>query len=210
MLEVVSSQPVSSRSPPHNLEAERAVLGGVLIKPSVFDEVAMALQIDDFFLPAHREIFEAMLTIDKRRHPLDLVALADELRVRGMIARLEGGEAYLLALYNNVPTAENVNHYARLVKEKATLRRLISACAEIQSRAYGDFGQFEEFLDEAETQVFKVAQQNRRETYSAAPDIMEEVLHNIEVRAAERKAVTGVPTGFTKLDALTVRQKRRK
>jgi len=203
MLEVVSSQPVSSRSPPHNLEAERAVLGGVLIKPSVFDEVAMALQIDDFFLPAHREVFEAMLAIDKRRQPLDLVALADELRVRGMIARLEGGEAYLLALYNNVPTAENVNHYARLVKEKATLRRLIAACAEIQSRAYGDFGQFEEFLDEAETQVFKVAQQNRRETYSAAPDIMEEVLHNIEVRAAERKAVTGVPTGFTKLDELT-------
>src|SRR4029077_8377832 len=76
-------------------------------------------------------------------------------------------------------------------------------CAEIQSSAYGDFGEFEEFLDEAETKVFKVAQQNRRETYSAASDMMEEVLHNIEVRAAERKAVTGVPTGFTKLDEYT-------
>jgi len=203
MLEVVPSQPVSSRLPPHNLEAERSVLGGVLIKPSAFDEVATALQVDDFFLPVHREIFDAMLAIDKRRQPLDVIAVADELRVRGMIARLEGGEAYLLALSNSVPTAENVNHYARLVKEKATLRRLIAACAEIQSRAYGDFGQFEEFMDEAETQVFKVAQQNRRETYSAAPEIVEEVLHNIEVRAAERKAVTGVPTGFTKLDELT-------
>ena len=72
MLEVVSSQPSSSRQPPHNLEAEKSVLGGVLIKPAAFDEVATGLQIDDFFLPAHREIFEAMLAIDKRRQPLEI------------------------------------------------------------------------------------------------------------------------------------------
>src|ERR1044071_2977999 len=113
------------RAPPHNLEAERSVLGGVLIKPSAFDEVATSLQIDDFFLPAHREIFEAMLAIDKRQQPLDVIAVADELRGRGMIARLDGGESYLLTLSNSAPTAENVVHYARLVKEKATLRRLI-------------------------------------------------------------------------------------
>jgi replicative DNA helicase len=203
MLDVVSSQAAPGRTPPHNLEAERSVLGGVFIKPSAFDEVATSLQVDDFFLPAHREIFEAMLAIDKRQQPLDVVAVADELRVRGMIARLDGGEVYLLTLSNSVPTAENIVHYVRLVREKATLRRLIAACAEIQSRAAGDFGDFEEFLDEAETQVFKVAQQNRRETYSSTGDLMEEVLHNLEVRTAERKAVTGVPTGFTKLDELT-------
>ena len=89
------------------------------------------------------------------------------------------------------------------MREKATLRRLIAACAEVQSTAYGDFGEFETFLDEAETKVFKVAQQNRRETYSATGDLMEEVLHNLEVRTSERKSVTGVPTGFTKLDELT-------
>ena len=203
MLDTVSSQVTPGRQPPHNLEAERSVLGGLLIKPSAFDEIATTLQVDDFFLPAHREVFDAMLAIDRRQHPIDVIAVADELRVRGMVARLEGGEAYLLTLSGSIPTAENIGHYARLVKEKATLRRLIAACAEIQSRAYGDFGSFEEFLDEAETQVFRVAQQNRRESYSAVPDIMEEVLHNIEVRAAERKAVTGVPTGFTKLDEIT-------
>jgi len=179
MLDVVSSQATPGRVPPHNLEAERSVLGGVFIKPAAFDEVATTLQVDDFFLPAHREIFEAMLAIDKRRQPLDVIAVADELRTRGMIARLDGGEMYLLTLSNSVPTAENVGHYARLVKEKATLRRLIAACAEIQSRAYGDFGEFEAFLDEAETQVFKVAQQNRRESYAAVGELMEEVLHNI-------------------------------
>src|SRR3954469_173441 len=205
MLELASSNssPVVVRPPPHSLDAEKSVLGAVFIKPAAFDEIATALQVDDFFLPAHREIFDAMLAIDKRRQPLDVIAVADELKVRGMLPRLEGGEGYLLALANAVPTAENVAHYGRLVKEKATLRRLIAACAEVQSRAYGDFGEFESFLDEAETQIFKVAQQNRRETYSAIGDLMEEVLHNIEVRASERKAVTGVPTGFTKLDEYT-------
>jgi replicative DNA helicase len=204
MLEVVSSNPASSaRTPPHNLEAEKSVLGAIFIKPTAFDEVATNLEVDDFFLPVHREIYESMLAIDKRRQALDIIAVADELKTRGMLARLEGGESYLLTLANAVPTAENVLHYARLVREKSTLRRLIAACAEVQSTAYGDFGEFETFLDEAETKVFKVAQQNRRETYAATGELMEEVLHNLEVRTAERKAVTGVPTGFTKLDEYT-------
>ena len=86
--------------------------------------------------------------------------------MRGALPRLEGGESYLVALANAVPTAENIEHYVRLVKEKATLRRLIAACAEVQSRAYGEFGNYEEFLDEAENAIFKVAQQTRKESYS--------------------------------------------
>jgi len=204
MLEVVSSNSTAaSRTPPHNIEAEKSVLGAVFIKPAAFDEVATNLAVDDFFLPAHREIFEAMVTIDKRRQAIDVIAVADELKTHGMLARLDGGQSYLNELANGVPTAENVLHYARLVREKATLRRLIAACAEVQSSAYGDFGEFESFLDEAETKIFKVAQQNRRETYSATGELMEEVLHNLEVRTAERRAVTGVPTGFTKLDEYT-------
>jgi len=203
VLEVVSSNPSAARTPPHNLEAEKSVLGSVFIKPSAFDEVATSLATDDFFLPAHREIFDAMVAIDKRRQALDVIAVADELKVHGMLARLDGGQSYLNDLANAVPTAENVLHYARMVREKSTLRRLIATCAEVQSTAYGDFGEFESFLDEAETKIFKVAQQNRRETYSSTGDMMEEVLHNLEVRTAERRAVTGVPTGFTKLDELT-------
>jgi replicative DNA helicase len=203
MLELATSNPAPQRTPPHNLDAEKSVLGAVFIKPAAFDELATNLAVDDFFLPAHREIFEAMLALDKRRHPLDILAVADELKTAGLLSRLEGGSAYLNDLANAVPTAENILHYARLVKEKATLRRLIAACAEIQSTAYGDFGEFDTFLDEAETKVFKVAQQNRRETYSATGDLMDEVLHNLEVRTAERKAVTGVPTGFQKFDEIT-------
>ncbi|HEY0707996.1 MAG TPA: replicative DNA helicase [Polyangia bacterium] len=191
------------RSPPHNLDAERSALGGVLIKPSAIDDLLTGVQADDFFLPAHREVYEAMQALDQRRQPIDVVALADELKVRGALPRLEGGETYLVRLAQDVPTAENIGHYVRLVKEKATLRRLIGACAEIQSRAYGEFGNYEEFLDEAENAVFKVAQQTRKETYSSVSEMIGPVLESIEERARSRQEVTGVPTGFNKFDLMT-------
>jgi replicative DNA helicase len=138
MLELAANNTTTSqRSQPHNLDAEKSVLGAVFIKPAAFDEIATTLQVDDFFLPAHREIFDAMIALDGRRHPIDVIAVADELKTRGMLPRLEGGESYLLALANGVPTAENAGHYSRLVKEKATLRRLIAACAEVPSSANG-------------------------------------------------------------------------
>jgi replicative DNA helicase len=128
VLEVVSSNPAAAgRTPPHNLEAEKSVLGSVFIKPASFDEVATNLGTDDFFLPAHREIFESMVAIDKRRQAIDVIAVADELKTHGMLARLDGGQSYLNDLANAVPTAENVLHYARIVREKSTLRRLIAA-----------------------------------------------------------------------------------
>jgi replicative DNA helicase len=191
------------RQPPNNIEAERSALGGVLVKPSAFDEMATTLTSDDFLLPSHREIFTAMLELDKRRQPIDVVSLGDELKNRGALARLENGQAYLIELANAVPTAENIAHYARLVQEKATLRRLIAACAEIQSRAYGEFGDYEQFLDESERMVFQVAQKNRKENARPVGEIMSEVLENIDARAREGKSITGVPTGFKKLDEIT-------
>jgi replicative DNA helicase len=125
-----------ARVPPHNLDAERSALGGVLVKPVMFDELATTLGTDDFFLPAHREIFDAMMEISRRQQPIDEVSLGDEIKSRGSLARLEGGAAYLIAIA--VPTAENIGHYVRLVKEKAIVRRMIAACAEIQSGGYGD------------------------------------------------------------------------
>ena len=205
VLEVVSSNPVrggaDAAAQPRSREVGARV--GVHQAGRVRRGRHQPGHVDDFFLPAHREIFEAMLAIDKRRQALDVIAVADELKTHGM---LRAPRRRRRATSTTWPTRcrprRTSLHYARLVREKATLRRLIAACAEVQSSAYGDFGEFETFLDEAETKVFKVAQQNRRETYSATGDLMEEVLHNLEVRTAERRAVTGVPTGFTKLDEI--------
>jgi replicative DNA helicase len=194
---------VSSRQPPANVDAERSALGCVILRPTCFDDVATSLTADDFFMPAHREIFDTMFTLDKKGHAIDVISVSDELKTRGTLSRLEGGSAYLVELANAVPTAENVGQYVRIVKEKATLRRLIGTCAEVQSRAFGDFGDFEDFLDQAESQIFEVAQQNRKESFSAVGDHMAEVLQNIEERAAERSEVNGLPTGFTKFDQLT-------
>ena len=105
------------------------------------------------FCLVHREIFEAQLAVRARGVPIDILLVADELATRGLLRRLDGGITYLNDCANAVPTAENVLHYARLVREKSTLRRLIAACAEVQSTAYGDFGEFEKFIAEAKNKL---------------------------------------------------------
>jgi replicative DNA helicase len=153
--------PISAlRVLPHDHKAESDVLGAILIKPASFDEVAAVLEVDDFGLPVHREIFEATVALRARAVPLDITTIADELKTRGMLARLEGGESYLLAMANAVPTAENVLHYARIVREKATVRRLAAAAAEIQSGACGDFGEFEPFLEAAKAKIDRVVERS--------------------------------------------------
>lgn len=185
---------------PHNLEAEMSVLGAVLIKPMAFDEVAVILKTDDFFFPGHRQIYDAMIAVKARRQPLDAISVADELKVRGMLPRLEGGEAYLLKCANAVPSAENVGHYARIVKEKASLRQLIAACAEVMSRAYGDFGVFEEFLAEAHKTILGVTMSvaDKRETLE---DLSYQVQKEIE-DSENGIPVARVPTGIRRLDRI--------
>jgi len=125
-------------TPPHNFAAEQAVLGAVLIKPGCFDEVAVRLVADDFYMPAHVEIFDAMLGIAKRKEPIDTITLAAEVRARDELRRLPDGEEYFLQLAASVPTAENVGHYVRLVWEASAIRQAIHFLAEAASRAYGN------------------------------------------------------------------------
>jgi replicative DNA helicase len=135
MLQAIPS-PSSRSALPHALQAEMACLGSVMIAPRALDELS-GLAVDDFFLPAHREVLEAMRAVAARgRSPGDPIELEEELKARGMLGRLEGGGSYLLTLANAVPTAELARHYATIVSSKAMLRRLIAACAEIQSAAY--------------------------------------------------------------------------
>jgi replicative DNA helicase len=141
--------------PPHSLEAERATLGGVLVKPAVFDAVKATLTTGDFLLPAHREIFEAMVALAERGMPIDVVALEVELKNRGMLGRLENGAAYLTEMAAAVPTAENIAHYARIVLDKSTKRRLIASCTDLISRAQGD-SEADELLAEAREEVAKI------------------------------------------------------
>jgi len=124
------------RPPPHDLDAEKAALGSVFLKQSAMDDLA-ALQVDDFFLPIHRSVFEAMRALEAAKKPIELIMIEDEMRRQDTWRRLEGGGAYLLGCVNTCGSAEHAPHYAAVVAEKSQLRRLVATCAEIRSAALG-------------------------------------------------------------------------
>jgi replicative DNA helicase len=173
----------AQRTQPHNLDAERAVIGSVFIRPTALDDV-VELAIDDFFLPAHREIFEAMRAVAARGHALDVLAVTDELKSRGMLQRIEGGETYLLACANGVPTSDNVRHYARIVAERSALRRLIATATEIQSAAYGDCGDVSEFLSEARRKISAIEIYDRDDEPRLIGDGLAAMVESLPDRAA--------------------------
>ncbi len=170
--------------PPHDFEAERSVLGSVLIRQSVADVLGV-LKTDDFFLPAHREIWDAAMTLSAARTPIDVVTLADNLRANGHLSRMEGQELYLLALTNAVPTAENALHYAELVRQKAMARKIIAVCTEAASRASTEHP--EEILSD-----LRVALAGLGSTSAGGPMGMDKAiplyLDVLEARAAEPSA----------------------
>ena len=143
---------VAERTLPHNLEAERSVLGAILLHNDAFNLAAEVIDSRDFFRDAHRRIFDKMVTLVERGDPIDLVTLKEEL---GRSAELEevGGPAYIAALVDGVPRSTNVEHYARIVKEKSTLRNLIYAANKILTNAYEADQESDLILDEAESAI---------------------------------------------------------
>jgi len=188
---------MSQRTPPHNVEAEKSVLGAVFIKPEALHEIS-DLAVDDMFMPAHREILDAIREVQRRRLPVDVIAVADEMKARGMLTRLDGGQSYLNELANGVPTAENIGHYARLVREKATLRKLIAAAAEIQSSCYGDVGDVRAFLDEQRAKL-GVIDTAGGDGASLIRDELEPTLESVEKRGRSPNEYF-VPTNLGKFN----------
>jgi replicative DNA helicase len=191
--------PDVGRTPPHNLDAEKAALGSVFIRPDALDDLSH-LHVNDFFLPIHREIFDAMRTVAARGRTVDPITVYDELKVQDLASRLDGGIGYLMALMNETPTAENVGHYGRIVAEKALLRRIITTAAQIQSSAYGDFGNMTEFLAEARSMMASLELHGGGRARRMG-DEMERVAKQIEQRGLfpDRHGIT---TGLRELDEI--------
>lgn len=192
-----------ARLPPHNPGAERAVLGSAFVKPAVFPLLNSSLGTDDFFVSSHREIFQAMQECSRRRMPLDLISVGDQLAKAGQLARLEGGEGYLARVVNDTPTAENVGHYVRIVQEAAERRRLIELCARTMSRAYGD-SRSEALLDEHSTDLARIVMRTTDDLVRAG-DLVGQVLEDAEARmlAGPEASMTGVRVGVSVFDDLT-------
>jgi replicative DNA helicase len=195
---------MNERVLPHSVEAEKAVLGSIFIKPSVWPAVATVLIAESFFLPAHREIFIAMLELDRREMAIDPVAVAAELEARKAISRLEGGPGYLMDLAIGVPTAENVDHYVRIVRDNWSLRRVIAICSETASRAYGGLSTADEIVEAHTQAITKIAVSSAKEP-TRIGDLIPAAMEEIERRAqlGPDKSFEGMRTGVKSLDDIT-------
>jgi replicative DNA helicase len=193
---------VAERTLPHNLEAERSVLGAVLLNNEVFNLAAEVVDAPDFFRDAHRRIFEKMVRLSERGDAIDLVTLKEELARSGELDEV-GGPAYIAALADGVPRSTNVEHYARIIKEKATLRNLIFSANKILATAYEAEEEADVILDQAEHAIFAIADDKVRDGFVSLRDLAHASLDTIEKLHARKELITGVPTGFTDLDEMT-------
>jgi replicative DNA helicase len=192
----------AERALPHNLEAERSVLGAVLIHNEAFNFAVEIVRPDDFFRDAHRRIFEKMIVLGERNEAIDLVTLKEALAQAGELEQV-GGPAYIASLVDGVPRSTNVEYYARIVKEKSTLRSLIHASTQIAQRAWEAEDDPNAILDDAERTIFSIAEDRARVGFVAMRQIVEESLPKIELLFEHKKLITGVPTPFEDLNAMT-------
>ena len=195
--------PGEDRLPPQDVAAEQSVLGGMLLSKDAIADVVETLRGVDFYRPAHEIIFDAVLDLYGRGEPADAVTVADELTKRGSLPRV-GGTAYLHQLISSVPTAANAGYYAQIVAERAVLRRLVEAGTKIVQLGYAQGGgDVEDIVNAAQAEVYAVADKRGAEDYHRLGDILELTVDEIEVASGKSGEMTGVPTGFTDLDALT-------
>ncbi len=188
--------------PPQNLEAESSVLGGILLENEAINRVLEVLTTDDFYRESHRKIFRAMIELYDRSEPVDLITLSDILKAKGDLEAV-GGSAYLASLANAIPTSANIHHYARIVREKAIRRYLISAATMIATRGFEDQENVDEFLDEAEKVIFDISEKRVRTSFVMVGEMIRDSIKMVERLYERKELVTGVPSGYKDLDRLT-------
>jgi replicative DNA helicase len=193
---------VAERTLPHNLEAERSVLGAILLHNDAFNHAAEIIDAPDFYRDAHRRIFEKMVKLSERGDAIDLVTLKEELGRSGELDEV-GGPAYIAALVDGVPRSTNVEHYAKIIKDKSTLRSLIYSANKILGAAYDAEEDVDVILDQAEHAIFAIADDKVRDGFVSLRDLAQASLDTIEKLHARKELITGVPTGFTDLDEMT-------
>ena len=197
-----TADPYVGRSAPWSAEAEQAVLGAMLLDQDAALRAAELVDDSMFYREAHRRLFRAMVSLVERRTVIDHITLRDELLRRGELESA-GGLDYLAELVDSVPTAANLEFHARIVRDKAILRRLIETSTGIITEAYDGHSTATELLDIAESRIFKISQQRGDEGFTRIKEMLWPTMERIETLQRSGKAITGVPSGFVDLDALT-------
>jgi replicative DNA helicase len=190
------------RLPPQNVEAEQFVLGAILLENEAIAAVIEVLSPNDFYKDAHKKIFTAMLDLYERNEPIDLVTLTEQLNKKDQLEAV-GGASYLSTIVNMVPTSANARYHAKIVKEKAILRNLITTATEIISMSYDTEQDVNELLDLAETKIFGISEKAVRQTYVHIKDVVKDTIELVDKLFDKKEHITGLPTGFIDLDEAT-------
>ena len=196
-----NSAPEFERTPPQDLIAEQSVLGGMLLSKDAISDVVEILRERDFYRPAHELIYDVIIDLYGRGEPADAVTVSAELAKRGDIARA-GGAPYLHTLISSVPTAANAGYYAKIVRERAIMRRLVEAGTKIVQLGYTVEGDVDEAVDQAQVEVFQVTERRTSEDYVQLSTLLPQALDEIEA-ISKGVGIEGVMTGFRDLDKLT-------
>ncbi|MBI5099455.1 MAG: replicative DNA helicase [Nitrospirae bacterium] len=190
------------RLPPQNIEAEQSVLGAVLLDNEAIATVIEQLTPNDFYKDSHKKIFIAMLELYEKNEPIDLITLTEQLSRKEQIEEI-GGASYLSSIVNLVPTSANARYHAKIVKEKAILRNLITTSAEIITTCYDAEGDVHELLDSAETKIFNISEKMVRSSYVHVKNILKDTIELVDRLYNKKELITGLPSGFMDLDEAT-------
>ena len=193
--------------PPHSIEAEQSVIGGLLLENEALDKVADILSPDDFYQHDHKTIYQHIAKLIERNRPADIVTVAESLESTAELSAM-GGIAYLGALAQNTPTAANIRRYAEIVRERAVMRKLVAVGSDIAGSAYNPNGRdAQQLLDEAEAKIFQIAEGGNRksEGFQDIKELLPQVAERIDMLFSRDSAsdVTGIPSGFADLDSMT-------
>jgi replicative DNA helicase len=192
----------SLRVPPQNVEAEESLISAILIDNNTLLEIVEILSPEDFYRSAHQKIFRSCLDLFEKSEPIDLITVTNNLRSKNQLDEI-GGAAYLAGLIDTVPLAVNARHYAQIVFEKSSLRRLIEKATAIARQCYEDREDLNDVLDFAERSIFEVSENKNRQAFSHLSEIIQKNFETLEEKQGNKSLVTGVPSGYTDLDRLT-------
>jgi replicative DNA helicase len=190
------------RLPPQNLEAEQCVLGSILLQPGTLVKTIESLSPEDFYRDAHKSIYSAMLALFEKNEPQDIITVSNLLKDRNKLEGV-GGPSYLATLTDIVPAAANIAYYARIVREKSILRRLIQTTTEISSRCYEEQDDIDNLLEEVEQTVFEISRSKSGQSFHALNAVVKETFKNVEKLFERKELITGVPTGYDDFDRMT-------
>ncbi|GAB6905961.1 Replicative DNA helicase [Desulfosarcina cetonica] len=194
--------PALHKLPPQSIDAEESIISAILIDNNTLIDILEILSADDFYKTAHQIIFTAVETLYAKREPVDLVTLSNQLRENGELDKI-GGAAYLARLVDTIPMAVNAHHYARIIHEKAILRRLIERANTISLRCFQDRGDVDGVIEFAQSAIFELSEGKTKQAFAPISKIIETNIDQLEERQGNRALVTGITTGFGKLDSLT-------